>query len=87
LALLCFVHKLRPNLIHKIDSSDDEDDDDEAGEVDEDGQKVSTKKTDYLTLEEKAKKAAEVTSSRLLTDADFKKIDAAQLKKQIQGFR
>jgi len=44
-------------------------------------------KAEHLSLEEKAKKAAEVTSSRLLTDADFKRIDAAQLKKQVQGFR
>merc|ERR1712223_486814 len=31
-------------------------------------------------------KAMEVTSSRILTDADFKRIEAAQLKKQVQGF-
>merc|ERR1712200_100875 len=38
---------------------------------------------DKLTLEEKAAKAAEVTSARILTDEDFKKIKAAQLKKHV----
>lgn len=70
-----------------VHSSDDEDEDEEDDTVDENGAKVPSKKTDYLTLEEKAKKAAEVTASRLLTDADFKRIDAAQLKKQVQGYR
>ena len=54
---------------------------------DEAGNKVSKSKVEHLSLEEKAQKAADVTSSRILTDADFRKIDAAQLKKQIQGFR
>lgn len=54
---------------------------------DEAGNKVSKSKVEHLSLEEKAHKAADVTSSRILTDADFRKIDAAQLKKQIQGFR
>lgn len=64
-----------------VHSSDDEDEG-EDGE-DEDG----ANKKEYLSLEEKAKRAAEVTSNRLLTDADFKRIDAAQLRKQVQGFR
>jgi len=70
-------------------SSDDENeaDDDAEDELDEDGNKVSKNKTEQLSLEEKAQKAADVTSSRILTDADFRKIDAAQLKKQVQGFR
>ena len=62
-------------------------DDEETGALDDNGEEIAPKKTDYLSLEEKAKKAADVTSSRLLTDADFKRIDAAQLKKQVQGFR
>lgn len=41
----------------------------------------------FLSLEEKAAKASEVTLGRILTDEDFKKIDSAQLKKQVQGFR
>ncbi|TRY77875.1 hypothetical protein TCAL_12049 [Tigriopus californicus] len=38
-------------------------------------------------LEEKRKRAAEITTSRILTDADFKHIDATQLRKQVQAFR
>ena len=56
-------------------SSDDEGDDDEEGDK------------QFMTLEEKRVKAAENASSRIFTDADFKKIDAAQLKKQVSGFR
>ena len=41
---------------------------------------------DATSLEERRAKAMEVTSSRILTDADFKRIEAAQLKKQVQGF-
>jgi len=41
---------------------------------------------DATSLEERKAKAIEVTSSRILTDADFKQIEAAQLKKQVQGF-
>lgn len=66
-------------------SSDDENDDDVA--FDEAGNKVSKNNTEHLSLEEKALKAADVTASRILTDADFRRIDAAQLKKQVQGFR
>ena len=38
---------------------------------------------EFLSLEEKDAKAKEVTLGRILTDADFKKIDAAQLRKQV----
>ena len=38
-----------------------------------------------LTLEEKKEKARAMTLSKILTDEDFKKIDAAQLKKQVTG--
>jgi len=41
----------------------------------------------FLTVEEKVAKASEVTLGRILTDEDFKRIDAAQLKKQVQGVR
>ena len=70
------------NVLHSSDDDDEEEDDEEA--MNGEGTK---KKPEYLTLEEKKQKAAEVTSSRLLTDADFKRIDAAQMKKQVQGFR
>ena len=75
------------DVVHSSDDEDEDDDEDEEDAVDENGVKVPSKKSDYLTLEEKAKKAAEVTANRLLTDADFKRIDAAQLKKQVQGYR
>merc|ERR1719369_995311 len=42
---------------------------------------------EFLSLEEKAAKASEVTLGKVLTDEDFKRIDAAQLKKQVQGVR
>jgi len=42
---------------------------------------------EFLSLEEKDAKAKEVTLGRILTDADFKKIDAAQLRKQVQSVR
>lgn len=38
------------------------------------------------SLEERKNKATEVATSRILTDADFKRIEAAQLRKQVQGF-
>ena len=42
---------------------------------------------ELLSLEERKQKAANVASNRILTDADFKKIDAAQLRKQVTGFK
>merc|ERR1712059_69407 len=45
------------------------------------------KEEDVLSLEEKAAKAKEVTLGKILTDEDFRKIDAAQLKKQVVGVR
>jgi len=42
---------------------------------------------DELTMEEKKVKAKEVTLGRILTDEDFRKIDAAQLKKQVTAAR
>jgi len=41
----------------------------------------------YLTLEEKKAKAQEATIGRIFTDEDFRRIDAAQLKKQVSGIR
>lgn len=38
---------------------------------------------DAKVVEEKKRKAAEVTVTRLLTDEDFKRIDAAQIQKQM----
>jgi len=44
-------------------------------------------KKDFLTAEEKEEKAKLVTASRILSDAEFKKIESAQLKKQVQAIR
>merc|ERR1719420_2286551 len=45
------------------------------------------KKNDILTLEEKEQKARDATLGRILTDEDFRKIAAAQLRKQVEGVR
>ena len=45
------------------------------------------KESVFLTAEEKEEKAKLVTASRILSDAEFKKIEATQLKKQVQAFR
>ena len=39
------------------------------------------------SFEEKQKKAREATIGKILTDEDFRKIDAAQLKKQVVGVK
>lgn len=54
----------------------------------ENGENEEGSKTkDFLTVEEKEEKAKLVTGSRILSDAEFKKIENAQLKKQVQAFR
>merc|ERR1719490_678252 len=40
-----------------------------------------------MTLEEKTKKARDATVGRILSDDDFRKIAAAQLRKQVEGVR
>lgn len=45
------------------------------------------KEGEELSLEEKKERAKQVTLGKILTDEDFKKIDAAQLRKQVQGVR
>merc|ERR1719187_1626236 len=86
LIIIVFIINEDPkNMIVK----DDEDDDDEWETVihssDEEEEKSSAK--EFLSLDEKAAKASEVTLGKVLTDEDFKRIDAAQLKKQVQGVR
>jgi len=67
------------------DSDQDGNDSDSDGEDDLD--ETKDEKDIILSLEEKAKKAREATVGRILTDEDFLKIDAAQLKKQVVGYR
>lgn len=81
------------------EEEEDDDDDDEVVLEDENEEppKSSKNKAKKSTdkdkmskaeiLEEKRKRAAEIATSRILTDADFKQIDAAQLRKQVQAFR
>lgn len=47
--------------------------------------KISNKAKMRLTAEEKRVKAEEIVLDRILTDEDFKRIEAAQLRKQMQG--
>ena len=44
-------------------------------------------KDEVLSQEEKRSRAREITTSRMLTDSDFKKIDAVQLKKTVSALR
>merc|ERR1712079_953435 len=74
---------------------DEDEDDSEEEEVsgDEDGEdsdeKSGEKNTekDVMSLEEKTEKARDATLGRILTDEDFRKIAAAQLRKQVEGVR
>ena len=43
----------------------------------------ATETADHLSVEEKKNKAKEVTLGRILNNEDFKRIDAAQLMKQV----
>ena len=63
------------DVVHTTDDEDGDDDGDDAGEKPE---------KEFLSLEEKQARAKEVTANRILTDADFRKIDALQLKKQVR---
>ena len=66
------------------ENSDDEDDDEEEEDTEEEG---DDEKKEVLTLEEKTQKAREATLGRILSDEDFRKIAAAQLRKQVEGVR
>merc|ERR1712051_84924 len=69
------------------DSESDSDESNDGWEdVDHSDDEIQDEPQDTTSLEERKAKAMEVTSSRILTDADFKRIEAAQLKKQVQGF-
>jgi len=65
---------------------DDDDDDGEWMDVVHSSDEEEDEE-EHLSLEEKRAKASVVTSARILTDEDFLKIDAAQLKKQVTGVR
>jgi protein SDA1 len=75
----------------RSDDDDDEDEDEEEGWCDvssgEEGEgnenEDDESKPSKLTLEEKVKKAADVSSQRIFTQEEFKKIRAEQLKKKV----
>eukprot|EP00092_Neocalanus_flemingeri_P019099 GFUD01020689.1.p1 GENE.GFUD01020689.1~~GFUD01020689.1.p1 ORF type:complete len:677 (-),score=233.24 GFUD01020689.1:31-2061(-) len=71
--------------VNEEDGDEEGDDSDSDGEDDLD--ETKDEKDIILSLEDKAKKAREATLGKILTDEDFAKIDAAQLKKQVVGFR
>jgi len=70
---------------NKENASMEEDSEDEE-EMDED-QNEDGKEKPILSLEDKKIKAREITVGKILTDEDFRKIDAAQLRKQVVGVR
>ena len=71
-----------------IHTSDEEDDTEHKENKEMPNARNNTQvKGDFLTVEEKEEKAKLVTASRILTDAEFKKIESAQIKKQVQAIR
>merc|ERR1712025_132338 len=54
---------------------------------DESDEEKKDKEKPILSLEEKAHQAKEITEGKVLTDEDFRRIDAAQLKKEVVGVR
>ena len=72
------------------DADEEEDDDDDNSDEEEEDDREEQEQNGrppVLSLEEKAAKAREATLGRILTDEDFRKIAAAQLRKQVEGVR
>ena len=75
------------------ESDEEEEEEDESGEDEEEEEdeevegEAPDKNNDVLTLEEKTQKARDATVGRILSDDDFRKIAAAQLRKQVEGVR
>jgi len=67
-----------------IDVAEEKEDESQSDDDEKDNEE---EKDVVLSLEDKATKAREATIGKILTDEDFRKIDAAQLKKQVEGFR
>ena len=70
-----------------LEKDNEEDEDSDEKDSDEEEEKEEDEKKDVMTLEEKTIKAREATLGRILTDEDFRKIAAAQLRKQVEGVR
>ena len=73
--------------VNEEEGASDQDGNDSGSEGEDDLDETKDEKDIILSLEDKAKKAREATVGKILTDEDFLKIDAAQLKKQVVGFR
>ena len=75
------------------ESDEEEEEEDESGEDDDEEEdeevegEATDKNNDVMTLEEKTQKARDATVGRILSDDDFRKIAAAQLRKQVEGVR
>jgi len=73
--------------VNEKEGDDDDNDENDSDSDEDDLNETKDEKEIILSLEDKAKKAREATLGKILTDEDFRKIDAAQLKKQVVGFR
>eukprot|EP00090_Calanus_glacialis_P032058 TRINITY_DN53199_c0_g1_i1.p1 TRINITY_DN53199_c0_g1~~TRINITY_DN53199_c0_g1_i1.p1 ORF type:complete len:677 (-),score=263.06 TRINITY_DN53199_c0_g1_i1:77-2107(-) len=73
--------------VNEEEGASDQEGNDSGSEGEDDLDETKDEKDIILSLEDKAKKAREATVGKILTDEDFLKIDAAQLKKQVVGFR
>ena len=68
-----------------VEGEEDKENEEEEEESDmEEGEEQAVEK-DQMTMEEKKVKAREMTLGKILTDEDFRRIDAAQLKKQVRA--
>jgi len=79
-------NNVRSSKKRKREDSDSEESDDGWDDVVHSSDEELEEAQDATSLEERKAKAIEVTSSRILTDDDFKRIEKAQLRKQVQGF-
>ena len=70
-----------------IHTSDEDDNEHKENKETRNGVTKDPPVKDFLTVEEKEEKAKLVTASRILSDAEFKKIENAQLRKQVQAIR
>ena len=74
----------------EVVEEEEEEEDDNADKMEEDGDGEEEQDDEntppeekMLSMEAKKTKAREMTLTKILTDEDFKKIDAANLKKQV----
>ena len=65
-----------------VEGEEDKENEEEEESDMEEGEEQAVEK-DQMTMEEKKVKAREMTLGKILTDEDFRRIDAAQLKKQV----